>query len=90
MTQNNQSFVIESNAAFGPIELNYYSIGSGSYWFAKWPPGYPAPRQGYKIHISARLEDAEIVARCVLPILRDLRLAHKVVRNLDRYREQRR
>ena len=80
--------MIESNASFGPIEFNYYSIGAGSDWFAKWMPGYPAPRQGYKIHISARAEDAEIVARSVLPRLRQLRVAHKVVRNLDRYRQQ--
>lgn len=80
--------MIESNASFGPIEFNYYPIGAGSDWFTKWMPGYPAPRQGYKIHISARAEDAEIVARSVLPRLRQLRVAHKVVRNLDRYRQQ--
>jgi hypothetical protein len=80
--------MIESNASFGPIEFNYYPIGAGSDWFAKWMPGYPAPRQGYKIHISARAGDAEIVARSVLPRLRQLRVAHKVVRNLDRYRQQ--
>lgn len=80
--------MIESNASFGPIEFNYYPIGAGSDWFTKWMPGYPAPRQGYKIHISARAEDAEIVARSVLPRLRRLRVAHKVVRNLDRYRQQ--
>ena len=51
-------------------------------------PGYPAPDQGYKIHVSARAEDAEIVACSVLPVLRRLRVAHKVVRNLDRYRQQ--
>ena len=80
--------MIESNTSFGPIEFNYYPVGSGSDWFTKWLPGYPAPRQGYKIHISARAEDAEIVARTVLPHLRHLRVAHKVVRNLERYRQQ--
>lgn len=80
--------MIESNASFGPVEFDYYPIGSGSHWFAKWIPGYPAPRQGYKIHVSARAEDAEIVVRSVLPVLRGLRVAHKVVRNLDRYRDQ--
>ncbi len=80
--------MIESNASFGPIEFGYYPIGSGSDWFTKWMPGYPAPRQGYKIHISACAEDAEIVVRSVLPLLRSLRVAHKVVRNLDRYRQQ--
>lgn len=74
--------MIESNASFGPIEFGYYPIGSGSDWFTKWMPGYPAPRQGYKIHISACAEDAEIVVRSVLPLLRSLRVAHKVVRNL--------
>ena len=80
--------MIESNASFGPIEFDYYPIGPGSDWFTKWMPGYPAPDQGYKIHVSARAEDAEIVARSVLPVLRRLRVAHKVVRNLDRYRQQ--
>lgn len=88
MSRDNQQRAIESNASFGPIELSYYSVGPGSEWFAKWLPGYPAPRQGYKMHISARPEDAEIVARSVLPVLRRLRVAHKVVRNLDRYRQQ--
>lgn len=88
MTKNQQQRVIESNTSFGPIEFDYYPVGSGSDWFAKWLPGYPAPRQGYKIHISAHPEDAEIVARSVLPVLRRLRVAHKVVRNLDRYRQQ--
>lgn len=69
--------MIESNDSFGPIEFDYYPIGAGSDWFTKWMPGYPAPRQGYKIHISARAEDAEIVARSVLPHLRRLRVAHK-------------
>lgn len=80
--------MIESNASFGPIEFNYYPVGSGRDGFTQWLPGYPAPRQGYKIHISARAEDAEIVARSVLPRLRHLQVAHKVVRNLDRYRQQ--
>ena len=84
MTQNK----IESNASFGPIELDYYSIGPGSDWFAKWLPGYPAPKQGFKFHVSVLPEDAEIVARSVLPTLRRLRIAHKVVRNLERYRMQ--
>lgn len=79
---------IESNASFGPIELDYYPIPPGGDWFAKWLPGYPAPNQGYKLHISVLAEDAEIVARSVLPVLRRLRIAHKVVRNLERYRMQ--
>ncbi|MDG4550202.1 MAG: hypothetical protein P9F19_12320 [Candidatus Contendobacter sp.] len=88
MTKDKQQAAIESNASFGPIEFDYYPVGAGGEWFAKWLPGYPAPSQGYKIHVSARLEDAEIVARAVLPVLRRLRVAHKVVRDLDRYRRQ--
>lgn len=75
MTKDKQQAAIESNASFGPIEFDYYPVGAGGEWFAKWLPGYPAPSQGYKIHVSARLEDAEIVARAVLPVLRRLRVA---------------
>ncbi len=88
MTQNQRQSKIESNASFGPIELDYYPIPPGGDWFTKWMPGYPAPQQGYKIHVSVFPEDAEIVARSVLPALRWLRVAHKVVRNLERYRMQ--
>ncbi len=88
MTQNQRQSEIESNTSFGPIGLDYYPVGSGSDWFAKWLPGYPAPPRGYKIHVSVFPEDAEIVARSVLPALRRLRVAHKVVRNLERYRMQ--
>ena len=86
MTRNQRRSKIECNASFGPIELDYYPLPPGSAWFAKWLPGYPAPKQGYKIHVSVVPEDAEIVARSVLPALRRLRIAHKVVRNLERYR----
>jgi len=34
---------------------------------------------GYKLHLSVAPEDAERVARHVLPVLQDLRMDHKVV-----------
>jgi hypothetical protein len=40
---------------------------------------------GYKVHVSAALEDAERVAEHVLPILQDMKVPHKVVYPLDRY-----
>ena len=40
---------------------------------------------GYKVHVSAALEDAERVAEHVLPILQDMKVSHKVVYPLDRY-----
>jgi hypothetical protein len=40
---------------------------------------------GYKVHVSAVLEDAERVAAHVLPILQDMKVAHKVVYPLSRY-----
>jgi hypothetical protein len=79
--------MIESNDSFGPVEFNYYSIGAGSYWYAKWFPCDP-PHRGFKIHVSPTPQDAEIVARSVLPKLRELSVCHKVVRNLKIYMEQ--
>lgn len=74
--------IIESNAAFGPIEFGYFP--GGSEWFAQWL-GARAPKSGFKMHVTAAPKFAEIVARSVLPKLRDLKAAHKVVRDLDRY-----
>ena len=76
--------IIERNAAFGPIELGYFP--GGSEWFAEWL-GVRAPKNGFKMHVTAAPRFAEIVARSVLPKLRDLRAAHKVVRDLSRYIE---
>jgi len=78
--------VIERNSSFGPTELGYFPIGAGSEWYTKWYPSDP-PRRGFKIHVTARAEDAEIVARSVLPKLRARRIPHKVVRDLQRYRQ---
>jgi hypothetical protein len=44
--------------------------------------------RGFKIHVSPMPQDAEIVARSVLPKLRALNICHKVVRNLEIYMEQ--
>jgi hypothetical protein len=45
---SNGNTVVESNHSFGPIELGYYPIGSGSYWYAKGIQ-CQCPAQGYKI-----------------------------------------
>jgi hypothetical protein len=79
--------MIESNSSFGPHEFNYFPIGSGSEWFTKWIVVDP-PSSGFKFHVSPHPSDAEIVARSVLPKLRELRVFHKVVRNLQKYLEQ--
>jgi hypothetical protein len=79
--------MIESNDSFGPVTLGYYAVGSGSYWYAKWFRRDPPPR-GFKLHVSPRAQDAEIVARSVLPRLRQLGVPHKVVRSLTVYLEQ--
>ena len=76
--------VIERNSCYGPAELGYYAVGAGSHWFAKWYPSQP-PRRGYKIHVTAQAGDAEIVARSVLPKLRQRRIPHKVVASLEEY-----
>ena len=76
----------ESDASYGPNELDYYPIGSGSEWYAKWMPASPAPRRGYKIHVSTDPRLAQAVARIVLPALRAMNIFHKVVRDQDRYR----
>jgi hypothetical protein len=78
---------IERNSCFGPVELGYYAVGAGSDWFAKHYPVDP-PRRGYKIHVSTSAEAAEIVARSVMPTLRQRRIPHKVVRDLPRYQQQ--
>ncbi|MBV8417526.1 MAG: hypothetical protein JO251_20180 [Verrucomicrobia bacterium] len=79
--------MIESNDSFGPVEFGYYPVGAGSYWYTKWYP-YDPPHRGFKIHVSPKPQDAEIVARSVLPKLRELSVCHKVVRDLKIYMEQ--
>jgi len=79
--------VVEGNSCFGPPELGYAAVGTGSHWFAKWYPSTP-PRRGFKIHISVHAGDAEIAARSLLPKLRQHQIPHKVVRDLPRYMQQ--
>lgn len=71
---------IESNRCFGPPELGYFPTGA----FMQFHDGVEGG--GWKMHITARTEQAEIVARIVLPILRELDVPHKVVANLENYR----
>src|SRR5687768_2824885 len=79
--------MIESNSCFGPPDFNYYPVGSGSDWFAKWIVVDPPP-SGFKLHVAPQPADAEIVARSVLPKLHELRVFHKVVRDLPRQQPQ--
>jgi murein DD-endopeptidase MepM/ murein hydrolase activator NlpD len=76
--------MMESNSSFGPIVFGYFPIGTGSEWFTKWVAA-EAPSAGYKIHVSADPNDAEVIARSVLPKVRELKIFHKVVRDLQRY-----
>jgi hypothetical protein len=41
--------------------------------------------EGFKIHVTAHPDDAEVVARTVLPRLRAMRVPHKVVRDRSTY-----
>jgi hypothetical protein len=43
------------------------------------------PSEGWKLHISASPEHAGEVADTVLPVLRDMGVAHKIVGNIDNY-----
>lgn len=79
--------VIESEECYAPHELGYSYFGSGTYWFGKYFPTEPVV-PGYKLHVAPQLADAEVVARSVLPVLRRLRVPHKVVRSQARYEEQ--
>ncbi len=79
--------MIESNASYGPSEFDYYPLGAGSEWFTKWMV-VESPARGFKFHVAPQPQDAEIVARSVLPKLREVRVFHKVVRNLNKYLEQ--
>lgn len=79
--------MIESNACFGPTDFDYYAHGFGSDIFTKWLVVDP-PERGFKFHVAPQPQDAEIVARSVLPKLREIRVFHKVVRDLNRYLAQ--
>jgi len=71
---------IERNTCFGPVELGYTRDRIFMEWNTRDVQG-----GGWKLHISAQPEQAEIVARIALPILRRLQVPHKVVATLEDY-----
>ena len=73
--------VIEHNSCFGPPELGYKRDRIFMSWGTDEVEG-----GGWKMHISAEPDQAEIVARIALPILRRLNVPHKVVASLEEYR----
>jgi hypothetical protein len=74
------SRAIERNSCFGPEALGYKRDRVFMTWNTAGVEG-----GGWKLHISARPEQAEIVARIGLPILRRLGVPHKVVATLEEY-----
>ena len=74
--------VLERNSCFGPPELGYTSDRVFMEWQTRT---LSRGSGGWKMHVSARPEQAEIVARIALPILRRLQVPHKVVATLADY-----
>jgi len=74
------SRAIERNSCFGPPELGYTRDRIFMEWRTRGVEG-----GGWKLHVSARPEQAEIVARIALPILRRLGVPHKVVATREDY-----
>src|SRR5215468_9479343 len=72
--------ILERNSCFGPTELGYKRDRIFMEWNTSTVQG-----GGWKMHISARPEQAEIVARIALPILRNMQVPHKVVATLEEY-----
>jgi hypothetical protein len=72
--------VLERNSCFGPPQLGYKSDRIFMSWKTDGVTG-----GGWKLHITARPEQAEIVARIALPILRRQGVPHKVVADLETY-----
>jgi len=72
--------VLERNSCFGPEPLGYKRDRIFMEWNTKTVQG-----GGWKMHVTARPEQAEIVARIALPILRHLGVPHKVVATLEEY-----
>ena len=72
--------VLERNSCFGPPQLGYKSDRIFMEWNTRGVQG-----GGWKLHVSARPDQAEIVARIALPILRQLAVPHKVVATLEEY-----
>ena len=72
--------VLERNSCFGPPQLGYKPDRVFMEWNTRGLEG-----GGWKLHVSARPDQAEIIARIVLPILRRLTVPHKVVATLEEY-----
>jgi hypothetical protein len=72
--------VLERNSCFGPPQLGYTRDRIFMEWQTRGVQG-----GGWKLHISAQPEQAEIVARIALPILRGIGVPHKVVVTLEDY-----
>lgn len=76
--------MLASNDNFGDLSDGYFSLTDR---FTEWLVVPVLPNGGIKLHISVQPHFAEIVARSVLPKLRDLKIHHKVSRNLHQYLE---
>jgi hypothetical protein len=72
---------LETHGLYGPMDLGYFNPNQGT--FCVYPRRHDDG--GFKLHVTARPDDAEAVARCVLPILRALDTHHKVVRDRTTY-----
>ena len=71
---------LERNSCFGPPQLGYKPDRAFMEWNTRGVQG-----GGWKLHVSARPDQAEIVARIALPVLRRLAVPHKVVATLEEY-----
>ena len=76
--------MIARNSCFAHYTDGYFSEND---WFTSWLGASPPENGGIKLHVSAAPHFAEIVARSVLPKLRDLKIHHKVCKNLQLYLE---
>lgn len=63
-----------------------YVADDGGYW-RQWLGVHTdtLPQQGWKIHVSAKPENAARIAESLLPELRKRKLLHKVVQDIERY-----
>lgn len=64
----------------------YGGMGYWREWSGNMERTSEIPVQGWKVHISARVENAGNVAETVLPILQERGIVHKVVSDVDAYR----
>jgi hypothetical protein len=82
-----------SNRPYSAIDGNgeYYPSGV----FSQWGPGAHDYQKmanlgfagGYKMHLSSHLDDAEKIAGLSLPLLRDMKIFHKVVTSPHNYEQ---